>query len=122
MIALQSIGDCPDCGEELWVMKFKTGGRIAKCVNENCPQKTAYALPKKGKLERTGDLCPKSHVMILAVIPQLKLAARGSLRFKAQEKKTYFWAKEPCFACSQQNRCAPLKELKEEYLEETGEE
>jgi ssDNA-binding Zn-finger/Zn-ribbon topoisomerase 1 len=112
MNAIQELGTCPSCGDDLWIFKTRTGHRLARCVNEHCPKKLQYSLPKRGKLEVTADLCPKFHVNIVVVIPHLNLKTR----FKADQKKTYFWSMSPCFMCTQQSRCVPLQELKEEYL------
>ncbi|UYP48511.1 hypothetical protein NEF87_004796 [Candidatus Lokiarchaeum ossiferum] len=122
-----NIGDCPYCGDEMFVFRTQSRSRMAKCINECCPAQFGYGIPKKGNLEITALFCPKpipsrkglepqphSHIQLLAVIPKQYIKT-GT--FRSQSKKTYFWTMGPCFTCSQRSTCEALAEAKEEFLE-----
>jgi ssDNA-binding Zn-finger/Zn-ribbon topoisomerase 1 len=109
------IGDCPECGDELIVYRTRSGKRVAKCLNNQCPKQYAYPLPTKGTIETTGSICPETSAPLLAIIPNIVLKNRQRRR---DEKKTYFWAKGPCFACSKAKKCEPLKEALSDYIDE----
>lgn len=106
----QTIGECPACGDELYVFRTYTRKRCAKCINPDCDY--GIPLPARGSIEETGLLCPKEKMQILAIIPHLRL--KGG-RYQAQESKIYFWVNRPCFACPQRNQCKPWKEVSEDY-------
>lgn len=106
----QTVGECPQCGDELYVFRTYSYKRFAKCINPDCQY--SYPLPSKGSIEETGVCCPQSAVQILAIIPNIRLT-RG--RYQAQENQTYFWANRPCFTCPSRNQCANWKEVKEDY-------
>lgn len=106
----QTVGECPKCGDELYVMKTHSRKRFAKCVNEDCSY--SFGLPSRGSFEETGVICPVHGVEIIAIIPNLKLK-HGN--YRKQEKQTFFWASRPCFACNQRSKCAFWDELKEVY-------
>ena len=108
----KNIGECPVCGDELYIFKTKSYKRLIKCINEECDPATIYPVPQRGKLECTGLICPKHHLPILAVVPNVKLHTG---KYQQQRKKTYFWTKGPCFTCKQQSKCAQLLELQDEY-------
>ena len=95
-----STGECPKCGEGLEIKRYKSGGRAVKC--EDC--EFGYALPRAGRIEPMGIECPKFKVPIIKIE-------------KGNKKKPviYFWAKGPCFGCSQSSGCEPYNELLEEY-------
>lgn len=108
----QSIGECPECGDEIYIFRTASRKRYAKCVNEECPKEYSFPLPSKGKIEVTGILCQKYSVFLLAIIPNLRLS-KG--RYVRQEKKTYFWTSAPCFTCREQSHCSQLNEAQEDY-------
>ncbi len=123
------IGDCPYCGDELFIFKTKSRSRLAKCINTECPAEYVFGIPKKGTIEVTALYCPKpiptykgnkpligSQIQLLAIIPNEYIK---SGTFRTQKKKTYFWATKPCFTCSRRSTCSPLLEGKEEFLDET---
>ncbi len=123
-----NIGDCPFCNDEMFVFRTHSRSRVAKCINENCPVQFAYGVPKKGDLEITALFCPKpipsikgicpqpqTQIQLLAVIPK-QYIKRGT--FRSQIKKTFFWTRGPCFACSLRSSCEALIEAKEEFLDE----
>lgn len=107
-----SIGECPECGDELYVFKTKSHKKLIKCVNDECPKKLAFGIPKKGSIEVTGLICPKNKLPVLAITPNIKLT-QG--KYKKDTKKTYFWTKSPCFTCNKQNSCEIRKEAQEDY-------
>ena len=81
MFCTETIGDCPLCGDMLGIIQTKAHKRFVKCLNESCG-KTAYALPKAGSLENTGEACPESGLPVLAVIPKLYMK-NGKAALKA---------------------------------------
>ena len=108
------IGECTECGDEVYVFRTRSHKRFAQCVNEECNE--SFPLPSKGSIEETGLDCPITGTQIIAVVPNIRLS-RGN--FKQQTKKTYFWAKKPCFTCPDQYSCEALKDAKNDYdLEE----
>ena len=111
MYALTCLGDCPICGDEIYLFKTRQHKRYAKCINESCG-KTAYPLPKRGSIEPTGCICPKNHLPVLAIVPKLHLSC-GNIR--RQESKVYFWTDGPCFSCGNRVDCKIWKELKDDY-------
>jgi ssDNA-binding Zn-finger/Zn-ribbon topoisomerase 1 len=115
MIAQKSLGECPVCGDELFVFRTRSRKRLAKCVNDECPNPPIFGIPKSGSIEVTGEVCPKNGFPLIAIVPNLRLT-QG--RYKSQIKKTYFWTNGPCFTCSKQDRCDILKELCEDYLDD----
>ena len=110
MILVSVIGTCPHCGDDLAVFKTNQYKRFVKCLNDECVD-SAYPLPRKGSFEVSGEICPKTHLPVLAFVPQTPRAGtKGTYR-----KKTYFWAKGPCFACFDRSHCAVWQELNEDY-------
>ena len=107
-----SIGECPECGDELYIFKTKSHKRLVKCVNDECPKHTVFGVPKSGKIEVTGLKCPKNNYPVLAITPNIRLT-KG--KYKKDTKKTYFWTNSPCFACRDQNSCKIRKEALEDY-------
>jgi ssDNA-binding Zn-finger/Zn-ribbon topoisomerase 1 len=114
-----TIGDCPHCGDEIYLFKTRSNKRLAKCVNEQCPKKLAYPLPHAGKIECTHEICPQSQLPLLVVIPNMKLT-HG--RIKANRKQLYFWADRACFGCSKNRQCKILKDMQIEYQDRIEEE
>ncbi len=123
-----NLGDCPFCGDEVFVFRTQSRSRVAKCINEDCPVNFAYGVPKKGTLEQTALFCPKlilslkgvspqpgAQIQLLAVVPN-QYIKRGT--FRSQTKKTFFWTRGPCFTCSLRSKCKALAEAKEEFLED----
>ncbi len=106
------IGECPSCGDELYIFKTRNYKRLVKCINETCPEQFAYGIPKKGKIEITGIQCPKFKLPLLAVIP-INFIAKG--KFRPQEKHVFFWTKSPCFTCSSRSTCSELNEAIDDY-------
>ena len=115
MIAQKSLGECPVCGDELFVFRTRSRKRLAKCVNDDCPNPPIFGMPKSGSIEVTRERGPQKEFPLIAIVPNLRLT-QG--RYKPQTKKTYFWTNGPCFTCSKQDRCEILKELREEYLDD----
>ncbi|MHA1585277.1 MAG: hypothetical protein ACTSWL_08480 [Promethearchaeota archaeon] len=107
-----NVGDCPFCGDELYIFKTKSRKRLVKCINEDCPKEYVYPIPKSGKVEVTGGICPKNNLPILAIIPNLVVATG---KYRKRKKSTYFWTDGPCFSCSKQSKCENLAEIKEDY-------
>ena len=112
MYSQMSIGECPECGDELYVFRTKSRKKVVKCLNDDCPKQLAYGVPKSGKIEVTGLKCPKSNLPVLAIIPNIRLA-QG--KYKQNTKGIYFWTNSPCFTCREQNSCEVRKEAKEDY-------
>ena len=108
----QSLGECPYCGDELVIIKTSTMNRLAKCLNDNCPKKFTYPLPKRGLIEITGSMCPKTQVPVIIIIPQLRV---NTGRIKAENEKSYCWAQGPCFSCKEFRRCPINLDLLDEY-------
>lgn len=111
MYTQECLGDCPLCGDEIYMFKTASHKRLAKCINEDCG-KTVYPLPKRGTIELTASLCPISQLPVLAIIPNLRLS-KGN--YRRQESKVYFWVTKPCFSCSKVDSCSLRKELQEDY-------
>jgi hypothetical protein len=122
------VGTCPFCQDDIYIFRTQSRSRVAKCINEECPVEFAFGIPKKGSLEVTALYCPKpvgqikgvapnegSRIQILAVIPN-QYIKQGT--FRSQTKKTYFWAKTPCFVCNKRSTCEELAEAKEEFTDE----
>jgi hypothetical protein len=122
------VGTCPFCHDDVYIFRTQSRSRVAKCINPDCPVEFAFGIPKKGTLEVTAIYCPKpvekmkgiashedSRIQILAVVPN-QYIKQGT--FVSQTKKTYFWAKSPCFACSKRSTCLELAEAKEDFLDE----
>ncbi len=99
MKKIEEIGTCPKCECSLILYKTSNYKRFVKC--DACG--TSYPLPKRGKIEASGLLCPKSQFPILII--------------EKQNQKSYFWADEPCFNCIESGSCEPIKELIEEFKE-----
>ncbi len=110
-----SIGDCPACGDELYIFKTSTHKRLVKCVADDCPKKTIYGIPKAGKIEVTGIVCPKTEIPMLAIFKNIKLSGG---RYKTAKHQVYFFGKSPCFDCSKRPSCIQYKELVEDYRDE----
>jgi ssDNA-binding Zn-finger/Zn-ribbon topoisomerase 1 len=108
------IGDCPICGDELYIFHTKTNRRLIKCINDKCPKHILYPIPHSGSINTTGLKCQKARFPLLLITPHLKLRHR----IKDDTKRLYFWAAEPCFNCSLQSRCSTLIEAKKEFCEE----
>lgn len=108
----QSLGECPICGDEIVLIKTNSLNRMAKCLNDNCPKKFSYPLPKKGHIENTGSICPKTSVPVIVITPQLRV---NTGRIKAETEKSYCWAQVPCFSCKEFRRCPVNLDLLEEY-------
>jgi hypothetical protein len=106
------IGECPYCGDELYVFKTRNRKKLARCISDECPKKYIFPVPSKGSLEVTGLICEKKNLPILAIIPNMKIKAGV---YKPQNKNTYFWTDTACFACPKQHQCPQLKELEDEY-------
>lgn len=101
MRRLEEIGICPKCECSLSIYKTNNYKRFAKC--EVC--ETSYALPKKGSIDNSALVCPQSGFPILIV------------HKKNGAEKAYFWTDKPCFTCTEFDRCAPIKELQEEFTD-----
>ena len=108
----KNIGECPECGDELYIFKTRSHKRLVKCINEDCEHPTIYPVPQRGKVECTGYLCPVHNLPILAIVPNLKLHTG---RYQQQRKKTYFWTKNPCFTCRKYSKCDLIQELQDDY-------
>lgn len=104
------IGECPQCGDDLYVFRTYSHKRCAKCANEDC--EFGFALPGKGTIEATGVVCPESALQILAIVPNLKLQ-RGN--YRRQEKRIYFWTDKPCYACRKKSVCQAFADVHEDY-------
>ncbi|MHA1149364.1 MAG: hypothetical protein ACTSR8_14100 [Promethearchaeota archaeon] len=101
MRKIEEIGICPNCECSLSIYKTKNYKRFAKC--EICD--ISYPLPKSGTIDNSALICPKSQFPILVIFKK-----NGS-------KKAYFWADKPCFTCTESDRCTPIMELKQEFIE-----
>jgi ssDNA-binding Zn-finger/Zn-ribbon topoisomerase 1 len=108
----ENIGECPLCGDELYIFRTKNRKRLVKCINEDCDPPTIYPVPSRGKIECTGYKCPEFNLPILAVVPNLRLRTG---QYQSQTKKTYFWTKKPCFTCKNYSKCELVIELQEDY-------
>ena len=107
----QYAGECPDCGDEMYVHKTKSYKRFVKCINPECGE-TGYGIPKRGSIESTGLVCPRSNVPLLAVVKYTKIPGR---RFVKNPDKVYFYSDRPCFACPDVDSCEVRKEAELDY-------
>ena len=105
-----SIGDCPKCGDDLVMLHTPSHKRIAKCLNDQC--KEIYALPRRGSIRLSGEVCPLTHHPVLIIIPNLHV---NETRFHLQYQQAYTWAQGPCFTCPKFSSCAIVQMIKEEY-------
>lgn len=82
-------------------MMYKTNSykRLVKCAI--C--ELSYPLPKKGKINNSALLCPRSQVPVLIVV--------------RTNQPAYFWTDQPCFSCIDFDRCTIIQELKTEFTE-----
>ena len=99
MKQIEELGICPNCDCTVYIYKTKNYKRFAKC--EICG--LSYPLPKKGLINNSALLCPKSCCPILII--------------ERPDQKAYFWADKPCFSCIHIDDCIPLKELIKEFKE-----
>ena len=106
------LGDCPFCGDPIYLFRTKAGSRIGRCVNDECEKKLLYPLPKAGHLEVTSDICPLSSLPIVLIVPNLKLTKD---KFKQEKDRAYCWVNKPCFNCSKKGTCQPMREVLEAY-------
>jgi hypothetical protein len=106
------LGDCPTCGDPIYLFRTKAGSRVARCVNDDCEKKLFYPLPKAGQLEVLGEKCPLWELPIVLIVPNLKLMKD---KYKQEKDRAYCWANKPCFACSKKSTCKPIKEILESY-------
>ncbi len=61
------VGECPECGGVLRVIKSKRGKRFIGCSNyPDC--KNSYPLPQRGKLEIPGKECPDCGLPMVRII------------------------------------------------------
>lgn len=102
------IGDCPTCGDNLYVFLTNSHKRLAKCINEHCPKQTAYGLPHAGALDPMDAVCPQSQLPIIRVTPKLFLQ-KGFI--KKQTRQAYYFTNKPCFTCPANSKCPALLEL-----------
>ncbi len=110
-IVKQYVGECPVCGDEMYVHKTKSYKRFVKCINPECDGE-GYGIPKRGSIECTTLTCPRSRVPLLAVVKYTKIPGR---RFIKNTDKVYFFAKRPCFACPGVDSCKVRKEAELDY-------
>ena len=99
------IGSCPLCGDDLYMLRTKSGSRLVKCLNEDCVMAIKpYFLPKAGHIEPMGEECPINQYPVIKITPLLHTKSV----IRPLKKQTYYWAKGPCFACKK--ICANVKE------------
>ena len=113
-LIVTSLGECPICGDELVLIKTSSANRMAKCLNDHCPKKFTYPLPKRGQIEVTGSICPKTFIPLIVIIPLLRV---NNTRIRAEYSKAYCWTQGPCFSCRDQKKCGVHIEILDEYGE-----
>ncbi|MFX1340529.1 MAG: hypothetical protein ACFFDK_18110 [Promethearchaeota archaeon] len=99
MRKIDEIGICPICACSISIYKTKNYKRFAKC--EVCG--ISYALPKRGSINNSAMICPKSKFPILII--------------DRKNQPAYFWSDQPCFSCVQFDKCENVKELISEFKE-----
>jgi hypothetical protein len=99
MRKIDEIGICPNCSCSISIYKTKNYKRFAKC--EVCG--ISYALPKRGFINNSAMICPKSKFPILII--------------DRKNQPAYFWSDQPCFSCVQFDKCENIKELISEFKE-----
>ncbi|MBD3212367.1 MAG: hypothetical protein GF311_07150 [Candidatus Lokiarchaeota archaeon] len=97
MREIEEIGDCPKCKCSIMMYKTSSYKRFAKC--EICGD--SYPLPKRGRIEETGEKCPEHRYPILII-------QKGS-------NKAYFWTDRPCFTCKHADTCIEIIKLQTEF-------
>lgn len=103
MRSVLSIGDCPECKDELVMYRSRARNRFIKCENPDC--EFSYPIPKYGKVETTFLKCPETNLPLLMIT-------------KKNQNVVYFWTTKPCFTCSRGSSCEPVNELREEFCED----
>ncbi|TFG24940.1 MAG: hypothetical protein EU533_01620 [Promethearchaeota archaeon] len=97
MKLLDEIGTCPICEFSLMMYKTNNYKRFVKC--DSCG--VSYPLPKRGKISNSALTCPKSNFPVLIVTQP--------------NRKSFFWADQPCFTCIKFEKCEVVELLISEF-------